>query len=108
MRLTHVKRATAAPSSFLRTCAALSAVASALALGGCGSTLAKMPLMGEPDIAQNRPAVQPDYQPVFGKPAASDKKAMTPAERDKLQAQLAAQRDSAANAKREEINQPGR
>jgi hypothetical protein len=66
--------------------------------------MASMPLIGEPDIAQKRPAIQPDYQPVFGKPAEPDKKAMTPAERDKLQAELAIQREGAANAKREEIN----
>lgn len=65
-----------------------------------------MPLIGEPDIAQNRPAVQPEYRPAFGKPAEPERKALTPAERDRLQAELAAQRETAANAKREEINQP--
>jgi hypothetical protein len=99
----HVKRATVAPIWYLRAYPPLAALAAALVLGGCGSTIAKMPLIGEPDIAQNRPAVQPEFQPVF-RPTEPGKKPMTPAERDKLQAELAAQRESAANAKREEIN----
>ena len=103
MRINRVKRATV-PYLPARVFAASAAIVFALGLGGCGSTIASMPLIGEPEIAQKRPAVQPDYQPVFGQPAEREKKAMTPSERDKLQGELAAQRESAANAKREEIN----
>jgi hypothetical protein len=106
LRPEYLKRATIAFRSTLRTGTMLAAFCSAVALGGCGSMMAKMPLIGEPDIAQNRPAERPDYMAVFGKGTEPDKKAMTAAERDKLQAELAAQRENAANAKRQEINQP--
>jgi hypothetical protein len=92
----------------MRLFIALAFVASTIALAGCGSTIASMPLIGEPDIAQNRPAVQPEYRPVFGKPVEPENKPMTAAERDKLQAELAAEREGAADAKRKKINQPAR
>src|ERR1700686_2796254 len=63
-------------------------LASALALGGCSTSIADLPLVGTPADAPARPKEAGAYLPVHDVPPARDEAAMDPAERARLQAEL--------------------
>jgi hypothetical protein len=71
---------------------------SALALAGCTSQIADLPLVGTPSDAPARPKEQGAYLPVNDLPPNRDETAMDPKERAKIQAELAAARDRQAVA----------
>jgi hypothetical protein len=64
-----------------------------LALGGCSSQLADLPIVGTPADAPARPNEQGAYLPVNDLPPDRDDTAMDPATRDKLKAELIAARN---------------
>jgi hypothetical protein len=64
-----------------------------LALGGCSSQLADLPIVGTPADAPARPKEQGAYLPVNDLPPDRDDTAMDPATRDKLKAELIAARN---------------
>jgi hypothetical protein len=70
---------------------------SALALGGCSTSIADLPLVGTPADAPERPKEAGAYLPVHDVPPARDEAAMNPAERARLQAELLAARDRQAS-----------
>lgn len=76
-------------------------------LSGCGSTLGSLPVIGEPDHTPPAPAVIPDFPRVADAPAGPATKPLAPAERAKIEAELAAARTRAAQEKREQINRAG-
>ena len=69
---------------------------SALALGGCATSIAE--LVGTPADAPARPKEAGGYLPVHDMPPKRDEAAMAPAEQAKIQAELAAARDRQAAA----------
>jgi hypothetical protein len=71
---------------------------SALALAGCTSQIADLPLVGTPSDAPARPKEQGAYLPVNDLPPNRDETAMDPKERAKIQAELTAARDRQAVA----------
>ncbi len=73
-------------------------LASALALGGCSSSIADLPLVGTPADAPARPKEAGAYLPVHDLPPDRDQAAMAPAERAKIEAELVAARDRQASA----------
>ena len=73
-------------------------LASALALGGCSTSIADLPLVGTPADAPARPKEAGAYLPVHDLPPDRDEAAMPPAERAKIAAELAAARDRQASA----------
>ncbi len=78
---------------------ALAAVlTSALALAGCTSQIADLPLVGTPADAPARPKEQGAFLPVNDLPPDRDEAAMDPKERAKIQAELVAARDRQAVA----------
>jgi hypothetical protein len=79
-----------------RTLAAL--VLLGIALGGCATSIADMPLIGNPADAPARPKDPGTYLPVHDLPTARDGATMEPAEQAKLQADLIAARDRQAVA----------
>jgi hypothetical protein len=79
-------------------------VAIAVALGGCGSTIATMPLIGEPEKVPAAPAVRPDYPHVGESGSTRATRPLTPEERAKVEADLVAARNKAAQETREQIN----
>jgi hypothetical protein len=75
----------------------------ALALGGCATSIADMPLAGTPADAPARPKEAGAYLPVEDLPPGRDEAAIAPADQAKIKAELAAARDrqaatAAANA----------
>ena len=70
---------------------------SALALGGCSTSIADLPLVGTPADAPARPKEAGAYLPVHDLPPNRDEAAMDPAERARLQAELLAARDRQAS-----------
>ncbi len=70
---------------------------SALALGGCSSTIADMPLVGTPADAPARPKEAGAYLPVHDLPPEREEAVIPPAERAKIEAELAAARDRQAS-----------
>jgi hypothetical protein len=74
------------------------AALSALALGGCATSIAELPLVGTPADAPARPKEAGSYLPVHDMPPNRDQAAMAPAEQAKIQAELAAARDRQAAA----------
>jgi hypothetical protein len=70
---------------------------SALALGGCSTSIADLPLVGTPADAPARPKETGAYLPVHDLPPNRDEAAMDPAERARLQAELLAARDRQAS-----------
>jgi hypothetical protein len=74
---------------------------SALALSGCATSIADMPLAGTPADAPARPKEQGAYLPVNELPPDRQDTTMDPAQRAKIQAELTAARDrqAAASAK---------
>src|ERR1700726_186097 len=71
---------------------------SALALGGCSTSIADMPLVGTPADAPERPKEAGAYLPVHDLPPDREEAAMAPAERAKVQSELIAARDRQASA----------
>ena len=69
---------------------------SALALGGCGTSIADMPLVGTPADAPARAKEAGSYLPVHDLPPHRDEAAMAPAEQARIQSELAAARDRQA------------
>ena len=69
---------------------------SALALGGCSSTIADLPLVGTPADAPARPKDAGAYLPVNDLPPDREEAEMTPAEQAKALKELAAARDRQA------------
>jgi hypothetical protein len=70
----------------------------ALALGGCSSQIADLPLVGTPADAPARPKEAGAFLPVNELPPDRDEATMDPKERAKIQAELAAARDRQAVA----------
>ena len=70
---------------------------SALALGGCSTSIADLPLVGTPADAPARPKEAGAYLPVHDLPPDRDEAAMAPAERAKIEAELLAARDRQAS-----------
>ena len=71
---------------------------SALALGGCSTSIADMPFIGTPADAPGRPKETSDYLPVNQLPPDRDETAMDSAQRAKIQSELVATRDRQASA----------
>jgi hypothetical protein len=71
---------------------------SALALSGCSSSIADLPLVGTPSDAPERPKEQGAYLPVNDLPPNRDEQVLDPKERAKIQADLIAARDRQAIA----------
>jgi hypothetical protein len=71
---------------------------SALALGGCASSIADLPLVGTPASAPARPNDAGGYLPVHDLPPDRSDPELAPAERAKIQAELIAARDRQASA----------
>jgi hypothetical protein len=70
----------------------------ALALGGCSSSIADLPLVGTPADAPPRPKEAGSYLPVHDLPPDREAAAMAPAEQAKVLGELAAARDRQASA----------
>ena|ERR1700736_4516492 len=73
-------------------------VAWALALAGCSTSIADLPIIGTPADAPARPKEPGSYLPVNNLPPDRDEEAMDPATRAKIKAELAAARDRQAAA----------
>jgi hypothetical protein len=71
-------------------------VACTLALAGCSTSIADLPIMGTPADAPARPKDPGSYLPVNNLPADRDETAMDDATRARLKAELAAARDRQA------------
>ena len=70
---------------------------SALALGGCSSSIADMPLIGTPADAPAGPKDPGAYLPVHDLPPDREEAVIPPAARAKIEAELAAARDRQAS-----------
>jgi hypothetical protein len=68
---------------------------SALAVGGCSTSIADLPGGGLPNDAPQRPS---GYLPVHDLPPDRDEAAMKPAEQDKIEKELIAARDRQATS----------
>jgi hypothetical protein len=73
-------------------------LSSALALGGCATSIADLPLIGTPADAPARPKEAGGWLPVHDLPPDREEAALPPAERAKIAAELAAARDRQASA----------
>jgi hypothetical protein len=73
-------------------------LAAALALGGCATSIAEMPLIGTPADAPARTKDAGAYLPVEDLPPGRDEAAIAPADQAKIKAELAAARDRQAAA----------
>jgi hypothetical protein len=71
---------------------------SAVALGGCSSSIADMPLLGTPSDAPARPKEAGGYLPVHDLPPDREEAALPPAEQAKIEKELIAARDRQASA----------
>jgi hypothetical protein len=80
-----------------KTALAGAALLLALALGGCSSSIADMPLLGTPADAPARPKEAGTYLPVHDIPPDREEAALPPAQRAKIEAELAAARDRQAS-----------
>jgi hypothetical protein len=83
-----------------RTKSALAAAVlllSALALGGCSTSIADLPLVGTPADAPERPKEAGAYLPVHDLPPDREQAALTPAQRAEIQKELLAARDRQAS-----------
>jgi hypothetical protein len=79
---------------------------SALALSGCATSIADMPLAGTPADAPERPKEPGAYLPVNDLPPDREDTTMNPVQRAKIQAELIAARDRQAAASAKET--PGK
>jgi hypothetical protein len=80
-----------------RTLALGALLAAALVLGGCSSSIADLPMVGTPADAPARPNDSGAYLPVHDLPPDREQAALPPAERAKIEAELAAARDRQAS-----------
>jgi len=71
---------------------------SALALSGCATSIADMPLAGTPADAPARPKEPGAYLPVNDLPPDREDSTMDPKQRAKIQAELVAARDRQASS----------
>jgi hypothetical protein len=71
---------------------------SALALGGCSTSIADLPLGGTPAEAPARPKETGAFLPVNQLPPDREEAAMNPAERARIQSELVAARERQASA----------
>src|ERR1700686_4946072 len=69
----------------------------ALALGGCSSPIADLPLVGTPADAPARPKEAGTYLPVHDLPPDRDEAALKPAEQAKIEKELIAAADRPAS-----------
>ena len=69
----------------------------ALALGGCSSSIADLPLVGTPADTPARPKEAGAYLPVHDLPPDRDAAVIPPKERAKIEAELIAARDRQAS-----------
>ena len=81
-----------------RALALAALLASVLALGGCSSSIADLPLVGTPADAPPRSKEAGAYLPVHDLPPDRAEPELPPAERAKIQAELVAARDRQASA----------
>ena len=72
--------------------------ASALALGGCSTSIADLPGIGLPGDAPQRPKEGSGYLPVHDLPPDRDEAALNPKEQARIEAELRAARDRQAAA----------
>jgi hypothetical protein len=72
--------------------------ASALAVGGCSTSIADLPGVGLPSDAPQRPKEAGGYLPVHDLPPDREEAAMKPAEQDKIEKELIAARDRQATS----------
>ena len=72
--------------------------ASALALGGCSTSIADLPGIGLPGDAPQRPKEASGYLPVHDLPPDRDEAALSPKEQARIEAELRAARDRQAAA----------
>ena len=70
--------------------------ASALAVGGCSTSIADLPGVGMPGDAPQRPKEAGSYLPVHDLPPDRDEAALKPKELEKIEADLRAARDRQA------------
>src|SRR4030081_1284046 len=70
---------------------------SALALGGCATSIADMPLVGKPAHAPARPKEAGAYLPVHDLPPDREEAAMAPSEQAKVLKELSVARDRQAS-----------
>ena len=71
---------------------------SALALAGCSTSIADLPLVGTPADAPARPKEAGAYLPVHDLPPDREEAAISAAERARIEAELVAARDRQASA----------
>ena len=76
---------------------------SALALSGCASSIADLPLLGTPAGAPARPKDAAAWLPVHDLPPDREEPELAPAERAKIEAELVAARDRQTPAERAKI-----
>jgi hypothetical protein len=81
-----------------RALALAALLVSALALGGCSTSIADLPLVGTPASAPERPKEAGAYLPVHDLPPDRAEPELPPAERAKISAELVAARDRQAAA----------
>ena len=72
--------------------------ASALALGGCSTSIADLPGIGTPGDAPQRPKEAGGYLPVHDLPPDRDEAPLKPKEQEKIEAELRAARDRQATS----------
>jgi hypothetical protein len=84
---------------------ALAAVAFAVLLSGCASTIADLPVIGVPEGTPERPAVQPPYPAVHDMPPRRTDLPLTSEEQQQLEKELIEARDGQSKAA-EAIAQP--
>jgi hypothetical protein len=80
-----------------RALAAGALLLSALALGGCSTSIADLPLIGTPSDAPDRPKEAGAYLPVEDLPPNRDAAVIAPADQAKIKAELLAARDRQAS-----------
>jgi hypothetical protein len=82
----------------IRVVVAAALLLAALALGGCATSIADMPLIGTPSDAPARPKETGAYLPVHDLPPNRDAATLAPAEQAQALRELAAARDQQASA----------
>jgi hypothetical protein len=87
-----------------RALAAGALLLSALALGGCATSIADLPLIGTPAGAPDRPKEAGAYLPVEDLPPNRDDAVIAPADQAKIKAELLAARDRQATAATKDLN----
>jgi hypothetical protein len=79
---------------------------SALALGGCSTSIADLPLVGTPADAPARSKDAGNYLPVENLPPSRDEAAIAPDEQAQIKAELLAARDRQASINAKDPNNP--